>query len=96
MASCPGLAITIVNESLSEGEGSVDFPFEYLPLPESGDVVEAVNREGRVVCSGTVLSVKKPASYSGTAVVSLKVPLEYVDEVRSMKRLPRTSLKQEG
>ena len=96
VANCPGLAITIVDKSLSETEGSVDFPFEYLPLPGKGDVVEAVNREGQVVCRGTVLSVKKPASYSGTAVVSLRVPLEYVDEVRSMKRLPRTGLKQEG
>ena len=73
----------------------MDFPFEYLPLPEKGDVVDAVNRAGEVVCKGTVLAVTKVKSYSGTAVVRLKVPMEYVDEVRSMKRLPRNDLKQE-
>ncbi len=96
VANCPGLAITILDKSYSETEGTVDFPFEYLPLPEKGDVVDAVNRAGEVVCKGTVLAVTKVKSYSGTAVVRLKVPMEYVDEVRSMKRLPRNDLKQEG
>lgn len=96
VANCPGLAITILDKSYSETEGTVDFPFEYLPLPEKGDVVDAVNRAGEVVCKGTVLAVTKVKSYSGTAVVRLKVPMEFVDEVRSMKRLPRNDLKQEG
>lgn len=95
VANCPGLAICIVDKSYSETEGTVDFPFEYLPLPGKGDVVEAVNREGVTVCQGTVLAVTKAKSYGGTAVVRLKVPIQYVDEVRSMKRLPRHSLKQE-
>ena len=89
VANCPGLAIVIVDKSYSETEGTVDFPFEYLPLPNKGDVVDAVDRGGEVVCKGTVLAVTKVKSYVGTAVVRLKVPMEHVDEVRSMKRLPR-------
>ena len=96
VANCPGLAIVLVDKSYSEAEGTVDFPFEYLPLPQKGDVVQAVNREGQVVCDGTVLAVTKVKSYAGTAVVRLKVPMEYVDEVRSMKRLPRDLVQQEG
>lgn len=91
VAHCPGLAIVILDKSISETEGTVDFPFEYLPLPEKGDVVDAVNRAGEVVCKGTVMAVTKVKSYVGTAVVRLKVPIEYVDEVRSMKRLPRNA-----
>ena len=63
-------------------------------LCEEGDVVDAVNRGGEVVCKGTVLAVTKVKSYSGTAVVRLKVPMEHVDEVRSMKRLPRKDMKE--
>ncbi len=94
VALCPGLAITLVDKSLSETEGTVDFPYEYLPLPAAGQVVEAVGRDGKVLCEGTVVSVTKNKAYAGTAVVRLKVPVGYVDEVRSMKRLSRASLKQ--
>ncbi|HAE80279.1 MAG: 4Fe-4S binding protein [Clostridium sp.] len=89
VAHCPGLAITIIDKSYSETEATVDFPFEYIPLPKEGDVVDAVSRGGEVVCKGRILSVKKPKAYAGTAVVSMAVPQEYIDEVRSMKRLPR-------
>ena len=33
--------------------------------------------------------VNKPAAYAGTAVIRLRVPMEYADEVRSMKRLKK-------
>ena len=89
VANCPGLAITILDKSLSDTEGTVDFPFEYIPLPEKGDVVDAVNRAGEVVCRGEVVRVTRLKSYAGTAVVRLKIPGEYVDEVRSIARARR-------
>ena len=89
VAHCPGLAITIIDKSYSGTEATVDLPFEYIPLPKEGDVVDAVSRGGEVVCKGRILSVKKPGAYAGTAVVSMAVPMEHIDEVRSMKRLPR-------
>ncbi len=95
VANCPGLAIVILNKAYSETEGTVDFPFEYLPLPQKGDVVDAVSRGGDVVCKGTILRITKAKSYGGTAVVSMAVPLEHVDAVRSMKRLPRVNQKGE-
>lgn len=89
VASCPGLAITLLDLSYSETEGTVDFPFEYLPLPEVGDIVDAVDRSGAVVCKGKVLKITKLQAYAGTAVVRISIPAEYIHEVRSMKRLPR-------
>lgn len=89
VANCPGLAITMIDKSFSPQEASVDFPFEYLPLPNVGDTVDAVSRNGEVVCKGVILSVKKLSAYFGTAVIRMKVPMECVDDVRSMKRLPR-------
>ena len=89
VANCPGLAITIVDMTYSDTEAVIEFPFEYLPLPQVGDIVDAVNRAGEVMCKGTVTSVKKLKAYAGTAVVGIAVPKEYADEVRSMKRLKR-------
>lgn len=89
VAACPGLAITVINKGYGPLETSIDFPFEYLPLPGVGDQVEAVNRFGEVVCAGRILAVRKPEAYAGTAVVSMAVPTEFADEVRSMKRLCR-------
>ena len=86
---CPGLAITIVDKSRDDGRAVVEFPFEYLPLPEKGQMVAAAGRLGEEVCRGEVLSVKKARTFGGTTVVGLLIPMEYVDEVRTMKRLPR-------
>ena len=87
VAQCPGLAIFIVNKAYSETEATVDFPFEYLPLPEKGDLVDAVDRAGQVVCQGRVVKVVNIPSNAGTSVVSLAIPKEFADDVRSMKRL---------
>ena len=45
------------------------------------------------MCQGRVLAVTKLPAYAGTAVVRIAVPIALADEVRSMKRLPRTGLK---
>lgn len=89
VAGCPGLAITIVDGSYSDTEAAIDFPFEYLPLPNVGDTVEAVGRDGQVLCPGTVLKVTKLPAYAGTAVIRMAVPRAFIGSVRSMKRLPR-------
>lgn len=87
VAACPGLAITIINKAYSSTEATIDFPFEYLPLPKEGDIVEAVNRSGETVCKGRIIKIKRSAAYEGTCVVQMAVPTEFINEVRSMKRL---------
>lgn len=87
VAACPGLAIIILDKHYSELEAFIEFPFEYLPLPEEGDFVDAVNRCGEVVCRGKILSIKKVLSYEGTCIIGMSIPREFADEVRSMKRL---------
>lgn len=89
VANCPGLAIFMLDKSISDTEGTVDFTYEYYPLPEKGDTVDAVGRDGGFICKGEVLQVMKAPAWKGTAVIRVKVPAEHVDTVRSMKRLPR-------
>ncbi|MBO4288715.1 MAG: 4Fe-4S binding protein [Lachnospiraceae bacterium] len=90
VANCPGLAITILDLNYSETRATVDFPFEYLPLPEEGDEVEAVGRDGAVICPGTIVKVTKISAYAGTAVIRMAIPKEHVMTVRSMKRPKRS------
>lgn len=83
---CPGLAIFVVDHTYSESEATVSFPYEYLPLPQPGEVVNVVNRAGVVVGKGRVVRVLKPASYDGTAVVCVAVNKALAMEVRSIER----------
>jgi Fe-S-cluster-containing hydrogenase component 2 len=86
---CPGQAIFRVDLTYSEDRASVSFPYEFLPLPEKGSVVQGVNRAGAVLCDAEVLRVQQPKTFDLTAVVTLLVPKELAMEVRSMKPLPR-------
>ena len=86
VAMCPGQAIFLVND-LSKQEAEVTFPFEYWPLPQVGDEVDAVNRAGEVVCKGRVTKVRNPVAYKNTCVVTISIPNAFKDDVRSMKRV---------
>lgn len=89
IAKCPGLAIFTVNMTYGENKASVEFPYEYIPLPQEGDIVDAVNRRGTVVCKAEVIRVRSSAAFVNTCVVQLSIPKEYANQIRSMKRLPQ-------
>ena len=63
------------------------FPYEYIPTPETDMEVTAVNRKGEPVCSAKVVKVVNPPAFDHTPVVTVEIPKEYADEVRSIKRL---------
>jgi Fe-S-cluster-containing hydrogenase component 2 len=86
IAKCPGLAIFVVDKTYSDTEATVSFPYEYTPLPKENQEAEAVNRAGEVMCKGKVVKVLNPQAFDKTAVVTLAIPKEFADEVRSMKR----------
>jgi Fe-S-cluster-containing hydrogenase component 2 len=90
LAICPGQAIFRVDLTYSSDQATVSFPYEFLPLPRKGDLVVAVDREGRLVCDAIVLRVLMPAAYDRTAVVTLVVPKEHGARVRSIRRINRT------
>lgn len=86
VAQCSGLAIFIVDKSYSDDKATVSFPFEYLPLPAKGDVAEAVNRAGEFVCNAAVVKIVDTRKNDHTPVVTVEVPMEFADTVRSIKR----------
>lgn len=87
VAACPGQAIFLQTRDYEEGFSSISFPYEYLPLPIAGQLVKATDRLGQVICKAEVLEVLKPKAFNKTAVVTLKIPFQYADTIRFMKRL---------
>lgn len=87
VSQCPGLAIFIVDKSYSETEATVNFPFEYLPLPEKGDTVQAVNRACEFVCEAKVIKVVAFKNQDHTPVITIAIPKAFADMVRSIRRL---------
>lgn len=86
VAQCPGLAIFIVNKAYSDTEATVAFPYEYTPVPKEGEEWEAVNRKGEVQCKAKIVKVMNPKAFDRTPVVTVAIPKEFADEVRSVKR----------
>ena len=89
VAMCPGQAIVVVNDHFNESEASIEFPYEYLPLPTAGMTVNAVSRAGEVLCKGRILRVVATKDYAQTAVVSMAIPKEFINDVRGMQRLKK-------
>lgn len=89
ISKCPGLAISVINMAYAQGEASLAFPFEYLPLPKPGDCVQAVDRAGAVVCPAKVLQVDNSPENDGAAVISIAFPVEFANRVKSMSRLEK-------
>ena len=85
ITKCPGLAIFVIDKS--KDMATVSFPFEYLPLPEIGDAVKAVDRAGQYVCDARVGRINNVAANDCTPIVTIEVPKEQCDEIRSIRRL---------
>lgn len=82
--ACPGLAITI--KSIQGLNARIKFPWEYLPIPVSGEEVGMVDRSGKEICKGRVLSVFNSARNNKTAVITAEFPAEFVQDVISIRR----------
>ena len=74
VSACPGLAIFVLDMSGPGDEATVSIPYEYLPLPEKGDPVVTLSREGEVIGTGTVKRVLNSKALDRTPIVTLTVP----------------------
>lgn len=83
VARCPGQAIFLVDQTDPDFD-TVTLPYEYYPLPEKGEEVYCLSRDGRHLSMGTVLRVVMTKANDRTAVVEVKVPKGYGMQVRSL------------
>ncbi len=84
IAACPGLAIFVVDMTYSETEATVQLPYEFLPLPNKGEIVDGLDREGHRVCTARVLKVLNPKKFDRTPVITIAVPKECAMTVRNI------------
>ncbi|MCD6330985.1 MAG: 4Fe-4S binding protein [Thermoplasmata archaeon] len=76
---CPGLAIFVVK--VDGNKALVMLPYEFLPLPEEGEKVKALNREGKEICDAVVRKVRK----GRTPVITIELPSQYAMDARNIK-----------
>lgn len=83
--ACPGLAIFIINLNYSEGKSMIKLPYEFLPIPTEGEIVAALNREGKEVGKGKVVRVQSGRNSNKTSLIWLEVDRELAMEVRNFR-----------
>ncbi|MEW5724553.1 MAG: 4Fe-4S ferredoxin [Thermodesulfobacteriota bacterium] len=82
---CPGQAIFIVDESLDGDKAAVTMPYEFLPLPEKGETVTALDRSGRELGPAAVTAVRQTKRMDQTALVTIEVPRGWSMQARAIK-----------
>lgn len=86
ISKCPGLAIFVIDSNYSDAEALVMLPYEFIPLPEVGEAVDALDREGCPVAEARVVKVLSSKAFDRTSVISLAVPKGKEMDVRSFRR----------
>ena len=87
---CPGLAIFLVDSTFSRDEASISFPYEFLPVPKVGEVVDATDRLGLPIVKGRIVKVLERKSFDRTLVVTIAIPKRFAQLVRGIV-LPKGS-----
>lgn len=86
VASCSGQAIFLIDETFNPDYASVTLPYEFLPLPKSGDTGVALGRNGKPCCPAEVISVKSSPAFDNTHLLTIKVPKEYAMKARFFRK----------
>jgi bacterioferritin-associated ferredoxin len=68
----------------------VSIPYELLPLPEKGETVYGLNRNGKWICYAEVHATR--TTKKKVSMVTLKVPREYAMDVRSFKEIVKNDV----
>jgi len=85
LSKCPGLAIMIVDGSKSSTKIQMKIPYEFLPIPEAGDVVKGLDREGKCIGYVKVLQVLNPKSFDRTPVITIEADRSLLYDIRNIK-----------
>ncbi len=91
VAMCPGLAIFIVDMTYSKTEASIIIPYELLPLPHTGDTVNALDRNGTGVCKARVIKVVESKKNNRTNLITIAIPKKYSEDVRFFRIIEKRS-----
>ncbi|OQB22788.1 MAG: ferredoxin [Firmicutes bacterium ADurb.Bin182] len=85
ISKCPGLAIMAVDGSKSKETVEISLPYEFLPLPQKGDQVSALDRAGNFVARVRVVSVLNPKSFDRTPVITIEADRKHMYDIRNIR-----------
>jgi Fe-S-cluster-containing hydrogenase component 2 len=83
--SCPGLAIFTVQ--VVDDHLVFQIPYEFVPRPEAGDVMHAVNRAGDIIGTAEILKVTLTKKQDRTALLKVKVAKEHLYDFVTVRRM---------
>ena len=83
MTHCPGLSIFVIDYSYGAELSLLKIPYEFSPLPEMNEQVDALNRQGQCVGTGQIIRVQR--SNNKTNIIWLSVAKELAMDVRSIR-----------
>jgi Fe-S-cluster-containing hydrogenase component 2 len=83
-AVCPGLACFVIDLTFAPKIALFKLPYEMLPLPAKGDIVDCLGRSGEVLAKGTVEAVAEPKR-DRTHVVHVSAPKELANVIRAIR-----------
>ncbi|MCL2405880.1 MAG: (2Fe-2S)-binding protein [Defluviitaleaceae bacterium] len=87
MTKCPGLAIMVVDITWSQDRALIKMPYEFRPLPDVGQTVQALDREGTVVAEAEVIRVQYNKSMNKVPIVSIAVDKQLVKTIRNIRTI---------
>ena len=82
--NCPGLAIFTVQKH--EEELLYKIPYEFVPYPEVGEIMDAVNRNGDVIGECKIMKVQTAKRQDKTALLHVLVPEKHLYEFITVRR----------
>jgi len=82
VTECPGLAIFVVDCSYSDEKCKITVPYEYIPVPEKGEKVTALDRKGQEIQEAEVTAVRESGK---TYAITMELDKEYAMEARGLK-----------
>lgn len=77
---CPGLAIFVVK--IKEEKALITLPYEFLPVPKVGDVVTALDREGKARGDAKVIKVNQLGK---TTIITIEVEKDLGMDIRNIR-----------
>lgn len=86
VASCSGQAIFLVNEDCGDGTAEITLPYEFLPLPQTGDKGVALGRSGKPVCEAEVVKVRSAKAFDHTNLLTMKVEKKFAMQARFFRK----------
>jgi len=87
VVSCSGQAIFLVDVNYAPGYAAISLPYEFKPLPAVGTSGVALDRSGAILGEAEVISVRKTAVMDETAILTMKVPVQWAMSARFFKQL---------